>query len=111
MGTLTLLTYLYEIPLGACLGYLILQTLCLILQISSPSAIQGRRRQVFGSFRQPVRRYAALNSGPTMRDVLGQSIMFLNKFNPKNKQNYPLDNASSTWLLAAQSVQDAAFRP
>ena len=35
MGILALLTYLYEIPAGACLGYLILQTLCLILQISS----------------------------------------------------------------------------
>jgi hypothetical protein len=29
------LTYLYEIPAAACLGYLILQILCLILQISS----------------------------------------------------------------------------
>src|ERR1700674_2043006 len=35
MGILSLLTYLYEIPAGACLGYLILQTFCLILQISS----------------------------------------------------------------------------
>ena len=35
MGILGLLTYLYEIPEGACLGYLILQTFCLILQISS----------------------------------------------------------------------------
>jgi hypothetical protein len=35
MGILALLTYLYEIPAGACLGYLILQTFCLILQISS----------------------------------------------------------------------------
>jgi hypothetical protein len=35
MGILTLLTYLYEISAGVCLGYLILQTLCLILQISS----------------------------------------------------------------------------
>jgi len=37
MGILALLTCLYEIPAGACLGYLILQTLCLILQISSRS--------------------------------------------------------------------------
>jgi hypothetical protein len=35
MGILTLLTYLYEISARACLGYLILQTLCLIFQISS----------------------------------------------------------------------------
>src|SRR6202041_94734 len=35
MGILALLTYLYEIPAGACLGELILQTFCLILQISS----------------------------------------------------------------------------
>src|SRR5271156_4092252 len=35
MGILALLTYLYETPAGACLGYLILQTFCLILQISS----------------------------------------------------------------------------
>jgi hypothetical protein len=35
MGILALLTYLYEIPESACLGYLILQILCLILQISS----------------------------------------------------------------------------
>jgi hypothetical protein len=34
--------------------------------------------------------------------VPGQAIMFLNNFNPKNKQNYTLDNAPSTWLLAAQ---------
>src|SRR5277367_1753367 len=34
MGILALLTYLYEIPAGACLGYLILQTFCLILQMS-----------------------------------------------------------------------------
>jgi hypothetical protein len=30
-----LMTYLYEIPEGACLWYLILQTFCLILHISS----------------------------------------------------------------------------
>ena len=35
MGILALLTYLYEIPAGACLGHLILQTSCLILQISN----------------------------------------------------------------------------
>jgi hypothetical protein len=35
MDILALLIYLYEIPAGACLGYLILQTFCLILQISS----------------------------------------------------------------------------
>ena len=39
-----------------------------------------------------------------MRDVLGQAIMFLNNFNPKNKQNYTLDNVPSTWLLAAQET-------
>jgi hypothetical protein len=35
IGILALLTYLYKIPAGACLGYLILQTFCLILHISS----------------------------------------------------------------------------
>jgi hypothetical protein len=35
MGILALPRYLYEIPAGACLGYLILQTFCLILQILS----------------------------------------------------------------------------
>jgi hypothetical protein len=35
MGILTLLTYLYEISAAACLGYLILQSFCLILQIST----------------------------------------------------------------------------
>jgi hypothetical protein len=35
MGILALLTYLYEISAEACLGYLILQFFCLILQISS----------------------------------------------------------------------------
>ena len=39
-----------------------------------------------------------------MREVLGQAIMFLNNFDPKNKQNYTLDNVPSTWLLAAQET-------
>ncbi len=42
MGILALLTYLYEIPAGACLGYLILQTFCLILQISSRNPVFTR---------------------------------------------------------------------
>jgi hypothetical protein len=44
MGILALLTYLYEIPAGACLGYLILQIFCLILQISSRN--QGFKRPI-----------------------------------------------------------------
>jgi hypothetical protein len=39
---LALLTYLYEIPAGACLGYLILQTFCLILQMSSRNPVFTR---------------------------------------------------------------------
>jgi hypothetical protein len=42
MGILALLTYLYEIPAGACLGYLILQTVCLILQMSSRNPVFTR---------------------------------------------------------------------
>jgi hypothetical protein len=39
-----------------------------------------------------------------MREVLGQAIMFLNNFNPKNKQNYTWDNPPSIWLLAVQET-------
>jgi hypothetical protein len=42
MGILALLTYLYEIPAGAWLGYLILQTFCLILQMSSRNPVFTR---------------------------------------------------------------------
>jgi hypothetical protein len=42
MDILALLTYLYEIPAVACLGYLILQTFCLILQMSSRNPVFTR---------------------------------------------------------------------
>jgi hypothetical protein len=85
MGILTLLTYLYEISAGACLGYLVLQILCLILQISghNPPFKEGVGK--FWEFSTTCAAVCDSEFMPTMRDAPGAGHHVLEQFQSKEQ--------------------------